>query len=487
MPYSRRDPSGRPYGPENPPPGMPADAHWLTEEQYEHGITLQTNRFHTIVAPSPALEVTGPAERTLWITHQGTPDSGPRMPDASGFRVQVVGIREERMPQTDFTWTARLTYRTLEFEPQTHVVEFTATGRGAQAPADLFRRAPGRIVDPGDHPVRTDADRQTAAAGGQLTLRVATTFAYAGRQYPLAKELGGYQVLAGDNPPFAALRPVLRRHVAARAQRTPVLPPNADVGDQTLTLGPEDADWLASILCAETESSGTVAQFRMRTADVRRVSGLTRRTKERATGTLQLVIRGNPVMNGTGDGGAGVGQITDPAPGPAELWDWRANAKAAVAIYCQKADIVSRYVAQVRDALAGSIEDSPHALVRGVNAHRRAYGAPPLSRIDVPLFTPRQMRDDIARGYNGFLPPRAAHGQFDLRLHEYRLALEVGLPSRLQVTRVRQESGMWVADAVWAQVAETERPGHWERGGWAPTYGRANYVRLMHEPPCGTP
>ena len=485
MADSRWGPDRQRYGPGNPPPEIPADAHWLTEQQYQHGIQLPTGRTHTLVVPSPKLELTGPAEKTLWITHQGTPDHGPLMPDASGFRVQVVGIQEERTPQTDFTWTARLTYRTLEFEPQTHVVEFTAPGRGTRAPADLFRRAPGRIIDPGDHPVHSDADRQTGAAGGQLVLRVSTTFAYAGRRYPLAKELGGYQVLAGDNPPFAALRPVLHQHVAALMQHTPVWPPGAAPGAQTLTLGPEDADWLASILCVETESSDAVRQFRMDTRPAHTIHGVGRRSKQDASGTLQLIIKGHPVMNANrGDGGAGLGQITDPAAGPAELWDWRANAKAALAIYCSKAHFASVYVNQVRAALAGDPDTSSHAVVRAVNEQRRQRGQPALARIEVPLMTPRQMRDDMARGYNGYVKTSGLPGQFAPRLHEYRLAVDGDPPARLRVENVRQEGSEWVGDVVWTQVAETERPGHWERGGWVPRFGRANYVRLMHEAPC---
>lgn len=484
-PYNPRVPDGRLFGPGHPPSGVPADAHWLTEAQFQYGIQLATGRAHTLIVPNPKLELTGPAEKTLWITHQGTPDHGARMPDASGFRVQVVGIQEERTPQTDFTWTARLTYRTLEFEPQTHVVEFSATARGAQAPADLFRRAPGRIVEPGDHPVHTDADRQTVAAGGQLVLRVAATFPYAGRQYPLTAELGGYAVLAGDNAPFAALRPVLRQHVEAVMQRNPVWPPGAAPGAQTLTLGPEDADWLASILCVETESGDAVRQFRTETRPARMVHGHGRRSKQDASGTLQLIIKGHPVMNANvGDGGAGLGQITDPAAGPAELWDWRANAKAAVAIYCSKARFASIYVNQVRATLAGDPDASAHAIVRAVNEHRRQLGQPALARIDVPLMTPRQMRDDMARGYNGFVKTTELPGQFAPRLHEYRLAVDGDPPARLRVENVRQEGRDWVGDAVWTQVAETERPGHWERGGWVPRFGRANYVRLMHEAPC---
>jgi hypothetical protein len=471
--------SGSGDGAGSPPDG----ARRVTDAELAGGLRLETGRRHVLVVPSAGLQLTGPAERILWITHQGTPDHGPLMPDASGFRVVSAGAGVTPSPGTSWVWTARLTYRTLEFEPQTHIVEYVAGGQGSSAPPDLFRRAAGRIVQAGDHRAESDADRVAWAAGGDLVIRVQGTARIGGRDAPLDVQLSGYQILAGDNPPYSALRSFLRRVALDAARRTRVLPQTAGPGDQTITLTEQDGEWLASILCVETDSHGVARQFRLDTRAPRLVRGKARRSDRIVSGTLQLVIKGHPVMNGTGDGGGGIGQITNPAPGPTELWDWRANARAAFEIYCSKARLVSVYVRSVRRRLEGSLDSSPYDVVLGVNRHRRARGLPPLSRIEVPLLTPRQMRDDMARGYMGYLNPRDHPGQLGLGWHEYRLATE-GEGGRLRVDHVRAEAGRWVGTAVWVQVEETERPGQWRGGVWVPRFGKPNYVRAMHAAPC---
>jgi hypothetical protein len=410
------------------------------------GVSLEAGRVHTVVLPELRLEVVGPAERTLWIRHPAQEDCAPRMPDADGFAARIVGAAPEAAAGATFAWTARLTYDTLQAEPRRSVVEFTATARGGTAPADLFRRAPGRILSGGSaaHP------SETSAAGGRLSLAVTATLPD-GRRAAGALPAGTYEVLARGNPTGAAVARALARAM-----------PGA----------PDDAVWLAQILCVET--------------GLRQISNVAR------AAASAYARRGHPVMNLLGDGGAGISQVTNPAPGPAELWDWRENVVAGIAIYRSKARLVRAFEVAVADALRGAPDASPHAELARLNPARRAQGLPPLDAVVAPPLTPEQVRDEMARGYNGFPRPRAPRhprnrAQFGLAWHEFRLAT-AGSPPRLVTARERVEGGRRVADAVWERIPAAERPAYetttaTHRAG-API-GMADYVLRVREDRCG--
>jgi hypothetical protein len=102
------------------------------------------------------------------------------------------------------------------------------------------------------------------------------------------------------------------------------------------------------------------------------------------------------------------------------------------------------------------------------------------------------VRDDMARGYNGYPRPRNPklarnRGQFGLAWHELRLAT-TGSPPRLATARERVEDGRRIADAVWERVPAEDRP-VWEkttathRAG--KPIGQADYVLAIRRDACG--
>ena len=437
------DPNGTTSG--GPGRPLPPGARVLTLAEVRDGVRLATGREHVLVVPAPALVVEGPASipmppagptaivsrtgaskslspesgpKTLWITHAG-PQSTPTMPELANFRARVTGVSPDPTPDLTFEWTLTLDYATLA-RPDARLVSQVAykiTGRGGTLPADAFRRAPGAILK--GHVATTPAapgrpavvDDRTAVAGGRLTIDVAVVVAGVGR---LTGRLTGYAVLSWDNPSAAAMRAYLG----------------------TLT-DPTEAAWVADVFCAETQ----MMQFSHRTA------GAYRRAF-------------HPLANGGGDGGVGLGQLSHPdATTPQQTWDWRANARAALAIYQGTRRPALNYVRTVQDALAAPSVDSPYPVVQALASYRQRANLPPLAAVRVADFTAQQLREDQARGYNGFVGSRkgAYPPQFGNRWHEFRLETE-GTPPRVRISNERVEGGVRVADAAWVRVPDEERP-----------------------------
>jgi hypothetical protein len=261
-------------------------------------------------------------------------------------------------------------------------VVWEGTSSGPALPPGFFRTTPGTIVR-GRSPGGAAA---TAAAGGDLSLTASVDFE--GRL--LTGTLTGYRILGRDNPPGD----VVVRRLASLTSET-------------------DASWLIRISCKE---SGRM-QFH-------------------PPGTRPEARRhrfpGEPVMNYGGDGGAGLMQVTNPRPGPAELWDWHVNVDRAHAIYRDKADMVRGYVRRVR------------AKVRELHGETVA----------VPDLTPDQFIEDVVRGFNGF-PGRDNFGL--IGCHEFRV----------RITRNPLR-------AVWERVPLADRP----------RAGDPNYVALVRDIRC---
>lgn len=397
-------------------------------ENQVHNLT--TGKRHTLNVQSGTLEIQGPRQEVLYITHPAEAGQVPQMPLLTEVSVRVVGAAPDLTARTDFVWTAVLNYQTRarpEKQYRTQV-QFTGMFRGGGLPAEFFRRAPGRIVQSGGGSQRTE----TIAAGGDLELRVRAQID--GRSLE-GRWAGACRVLASGNPNSASVQ----RFLAARMGNA------------------QDAATLSRIVCVETHN----LQFRSR------------------NNPALYSYAGEPVMNNRGDGGAGIMQVTNPRPGPAELWDWRMNVERAIGIYREKPVVVQGWVTAVRGKVSEQFASSGDNLVTRVNRSRRDLRLPALDRIEVPNLSPAQALDDQIRGFNGFPNPAHAHGQFGLRWHEFWLKVE-GSPPRLVVENERMVGRERVADAVWERIPADRRP----RQPNGEPYGKPNYVLEVHRASC---
>ena len=346
------------------------------------GFALRTGSRHTLVVHTSPPEIVGPAERTLWIVHVPTQGFAPVMPELPGFHLRLPNANDASRLRC--MWRATLTYVTRARADRSFSTEvvWEGTSSGAALPPDFLRRTPGNIV----RGRSSGGATTTAVAGGDL--RVTASVELNGQT--VVATLSGYRILGRDNPPSDAVVRRLATLVSAR-----------------------DASWLVRISCKESgrrqfHPAGTRSEPRRHR------------------------FEGEPVMNYTGDGGAGLMQITNPRPGPAELWDWRINVDRAQAVYAEKARVVTGYVRRVRAKV------------------REMYG----DRVVVPDLTADQFIEDVVRGFNGF-PGRDNLGL--LGSHEFRICISGSPPI-----------------AVWERVPVADRP----------RAGDPNYVALVRDVRC---
>ena len=174
-----------------------------------------------------------------------------------------------------------------------------------------------------------------------------------------------------------------------------------------------------------------------------------------------------PLFSADNLGGAGVMQITRPAPTRDEVFDWRANVDRGIAIFGQKATSAGNYAGR----LAGSA--GFQNLVAQFNQARQAMHLPAIT-ITVPAFTSgdfdsnlMQLERDSIRGYNGWGGPRF----LGLELHEYRLQLDAAGNLVVAVNEAAHTGA-----AQWEEVPVADRG----------TFGDPNYVSnvLGRTPTC---
>ncbi|CAN5202227.1 hypothetical protein BH18THE2_BH18THE2_29390 [soil metagenome] len=165
-----------------------------------------------------------------------------------------------------------------------------------------------------------------------------------------------------------------------------------------------------------------------------------------------------PLFSSDNLGGAGILQLTNPRPTDDQVWNWRSNVAAGIALFNQKQAVARAYPARVK-ASRGFIN-----AVNRFNDRRRAQGLP-IMALDLPDFTPDQLELDTIRGFNGF----AGIDQFGLALHEFRVAMN---GNELRVVNITQTTGL----LVWERVPAADRP----------RSGDPNYVNniLGHSPVC---
>ncbi len=163
---------------------------------------------------------------------------------------------------------------------------------------------------------------------------------------------------------------------------------------------------------------------------------------------------GYPLFSGDNLGGVGLGQITIPAPTDDEVWHWKANLRAARALFEQKQQIARHYLSTY--AASPAFQE----LVGAFHAHRKAAGHEPVE-VTLPAFTPEMLDNETLRLYNGEAG----------RLHEYVARQADGLLA------VQLDADGKRGTAEWAQVTPEERKAHYVAQGIPQSrWGDPDYV-----------
>lgn len=407
----------------------------LTSAEVRDGVRLPTGQTHALRLPAWHLVLTAPKAGNFFITHPAKPggDQGPLMPALDGFSVRVVGIDPDPTPSTEFTWTLTLDYTTRAVAAHRYAtrVTYVVKKTGGTLPPDCLQTAHGRVtVGPGAPAAGAapDSGAEVSAAGGLLKLRVTATLR--GTTHDV-RSAAAYHVLAKDTPDRAAILAELGRAYSE-----------------------VEVPWLARISCQETQRR----QFHP--AD------------DTTTNTARYTGRGEPVMNFSGDGGAGLLQITDPRPGPGALWDWRQNVRESRAVWVEKQRWITRYVASVRETIDELAQARGPNLVTRVQQERAARRLPPVASFVVPDLTDEQRAENTVRGFNGFaghsrIVPGRGQPEFDIALEgppgARRVAVDLSGPDTAPVATLR-----------WERVPVDERP----------TKGDPNYVAHIRAVRC---
>lgn len=105
---------------------------------------------------------------------------------------------------------------------------------------------------------------------------------------------------------------------------------------------------------------------------------------------------GYPFWNTKSDGGVGLMQVTKAEPDAQNVWDWRANLAAGIAIFTDKLRIAQTYAAKTIQTFK-----QYKSAVATLNANRVANGLTPLESIHVPDWTADQKVEVALRAYNG--------------------------------------------------------------------------------------
>jgi hypothetical protein len=165
---------------------------------------------------------------------------------------------------------------------------------------------------------------------------------------------------------------------------------------------------------------------------------------------------GYPLWNTGGDGGVGIMQVTRSLPVLAEVWDWRANVRAGVAIFSDKLRIAQTYSTSYdeRKQFEKAVKEFNKA------RHKAKKGKPDDITITVPEWTADQKVLVAIRAYNG------AAGTDSLGvniLHEYEL--KVTASGLLDVT---VDETTKTGTVQWVRVPIDRR-----------SVGEPNYVELL--------
>jgi hypothetical protein len=220
--------------------------------------------------------------------------------------------------------------------------------------------------------------------------------------------------------------------------------------------------------------------------------------------------QGYPLFSQDGLQGVGLCQLTYPAPTAAQIWNWKANVDAGLELYKQKERHARNYPARVRkgNQLRMLVTEYSWAAQQDGNRPRapwldmpdnnarmslaRPAPTPPrpparmspvgliAQSIEVPDFTPEQIQNDTARGFNGYMGRDPDNNE----LHEYRLRLDES--GALVVKRAANGT----LQAEWEQISPEERLRIWAEQGVIASADnerrnqkRHLYVQLVNDSP----
>jgi hypothetical protein len=174
------------------------------------------------------------------------------------------------------------------------------------------------------------------------------------------------------------------------------------------------------------------------------------------SGLRQFLAPDCPLFSSDNAGGVGLCQLTSPAPTDDQVWSWKENLKAGVALWNSKESNAKAYPEQVRKSTEFQV------LVKAYNAQRAAAAAaaaktagkpapvtPPIA-VTLPDYTDEQLRLDTLRGFNGYA------GQ----LHEYRVKVDAN--GVLVVTLAASGSQ---GAAEWERVSAADRIAFYDKIG----------------------
>jgi hypothetical protein len=186
------------------------------------------------------------------------------------------------------------------------------------------------------------------------------------------------------------------------------------------------------------------------------------------SGLRQFRAPGCPLFSADNLGGAGLCQLTSPAPTDDQVWSWRANLAGGVALWNSKETTARGFAAAVRTSAAFT------ALVTAYNAQRAATAAaaprppgtpPPVTppvTVTLPDYTDDQVQRETLRGFNGW-----AGG-----LHEFRVKVDA---NGLLVVTLNAAGTQGTAE--WEEVSAADRIAHYDSIGLAANRrGDPNYV-----------
>jgi hypothetical protein len=158
-----------------------------------------------------------------------------------------------------------------------------------------------------------------------------------------------------------------------------------------------------------------------------------------------------PKFSADGLLGVGICQITNPPATDDQVWNWRENVKAGVALYGQKKREAQAYPARVvKSAMFLTLVKRYND---GLQKVVKSSSAAALVRVTVPEFDAQQLEDDTIRGFNGwagdegFVRPK--------RLHEFRLQRDAASGDLV----VNGDPAKGCVSAIWERVLAKDRPG----------------------------
>jgi hypothetical protein len=186
------------------------------------------------------------------------------------------------------------------------------------------------------------------------------------------------------------------------------------------------------------------------------------------SGLRQFLTPDCPLFSGDNAGGVGLCQLTSPAPTDDQVWSWKENLKAGVALWNSKESHARGYPDQVRKSSDFQV------LVKAYNDQRAATAAAAAKKagkpapntqpitVTLPDYTAEQLRLDTLRGFNGYA------GQ----LHEYRVKVD---SNGLLVVTLNAAGSQGAAE--WERVSAADRIAFYNKIGLAANRrGDPNYV-----------